>query len=131
MITCKLALPAAWLVLLGTASAVPAPEPAAVDATTSVSTTITGTSTLLETATNHATDSALGTSTGPAKPVPTNDKGTDAFVACHNTDDEFKPFCLPKHNDVYYPDSMHYSTSYFPLFSPHPHLILTINPPTQ
>jgi hypothetical protein len=104
MFSSRLALQAAWLLLLGTASAVPAPEPAAVDTATSVSTTITGTST-------HATDGELSPSTGAAKPVPTNDKGTDAFVACHNTDGEFKPFCLPKHTDVYYPDSMHYSTS--------------------
>ncbi|KAL2168269.1 hypothetical protein VTG60DRAFT_188 [Thermothelomyces hinnuleus] len=94
MLTSRLVLPAAWLMLLGSASAAPAPESAAAgtDATTSV------------------TDAA-------PPPVPTNEDGSDAFVTCSNTDGPFKPFCLPKHNDVYYPGSTHYvtwDTSFFP-----------------
>ncbi|AEO53631.1 hypothetical protein MYCTH_2295239 [Thermothelomyces thermophilus ATCC 42464] len=96
MLTSRLVLPAAWLMLLGSASAAPAPESAAAgtDATTSV------------------TDAAP-----PPPPVPTNEDGSDAFVTCSNTDGPFKPFCLPKHNDVYYPGSTHYvtwDTSFFP-----------------
>jgi len=93
MFTSKLALPAVWLLLLSATSAAPAPEgvAAAVD--------------------------TVATSTDAAPPVPTNEKGANAFVECTNTDGPFKPFCLPKHNDVYYPGSTHYvtwDTSFFP-----------------
>ncbi|KAK4128650.1 hypothetical protein N657DRAFT_639136 [Parathielavia appendiculata] len=116
----KLAISAAWLLLLGATSAA---ERAAVDSSdvtttiTTVLTTTTGVPTLLSTAPNDATDSVLSTTTGAARPAPTNQKGAAELAACHNTDGEFRPFCLPKHNDVYYPDSMHYITwdpSFFP-----------------
>ncbi|KAK4040073.1 hypothetical protein C8A01DRAFT_35946 [Parachaetomium inaequale] len=98
MFPSKLALPAAWLLLLATASAAPASE------------TVTS-----QQATAAVTDTATGT--GAAQPVPTNEKGASAFTVCHNTDGIFKPFCLPKHKEIYYPGSMHYvtwDTSFFP-----------------
>ncbi|KAK4097932.1 hypothetical protein N658DRAFT_499924 [Parathielavia hyrcaniae] len=121
MFPCKLSLPAAVLLLLRAASAA---EQSAVDTfdavttTTHVSTTITETPNALSTAAADATDSVLSTRTAAAGPAaPTNGKGAAELAACHNTDGEFKPFCLPKHNDVYYPESMHYITwdpSFFP-----------------
>ncbi|SPQ18341.1 f381ca63-ea10-4bda-8231-ca288ce67272 [Thermothielavioides terrestris] len=92
---------------------------------TPVLTTISGTPTLLSAPppdltatlfTKHP-NSILTTSTGPAEPVPTNDNGTAAFPPCSNTDGEFKPFCRPKHNDVYHPDTTHYITWDTSIFS--------------
>ncbi|KAK4116301.1 hypothetical protein N656DRAFT_774527, partial [Canariomyces notabilis] len=62
------------------------------------------------------------TSTGAAQPVATNDKGAGAFAACRSSSigdggEDFKPFCLPKHQDTYYTGPMHFITwdpSYFP-----------------
>ncbi|KAK4251779.1 hypothetical protein C7999DRAFT_10496 [Corynascus novoguineensis] len=89
MFTSRFTLPAAWLLLSGTALAAPPSESVAA-----------GTS---------ATDGA--------PPVPTDENGANAFVSCSNPDGPFKPFCLPKQNDVYYPETMHYvtwDTSHFP-----------------
>jgi len=89
----RLALPAAWLLLLGAASASPAP------------------------AKTTSTDIAAAT----AAPGAVN--GTDSATACKNSDGEFKPFCLPKDKDIYYPDSTHYgmpSTFHSPSFPSSP-----------
>ncbi|KAL2154692.1 hypothetical protein VTH82DRAFT_3368 [Thermothelomyces myriococcoides] len=93
MLSSKLVLQAAWLILLRSTSAAPAPEKAA------------------------AGNNAPAGVTDAAPPIPTNNDGTDAFVTCSNIDGPFKPFCLPKHNDIYYPGSTHYvtwDTSFFP-----------------
>lgn len=138
MFTSKLALPAAWLLLLGAASAVPAPDKVAVrqaanptDAwvtvdesgvpktITPVMTTIDGVPTLLNAAPRDVT--VKTTSVGAAQPRPTDDKGASDLEACSNANGEFHPFCLPKHNDVYYPGSTHYGK--LPL-SPSPPLLL-------
>ncbi|KAH6650586.1 hypothetical protein F5144DRAFT_608511 [Chaetomium tenue] len=90
---------AAWLMLLGTASAAPATE--------------------VET-TAPAAAAALAdtpTDTGAAQPVPTNELGASAFSPCSNSGGEFKPFCLPKHNDIFYPGATPYvtwDTTFFP-----------------
>ncbi|KAK4241560.1 hypothetical protein C8A03DRAFT_30284 [Achaetomium macrosporum] len=136
MVTSQFSL-CAWLLLLGTASAVPKPtglvarqganptdlwvtvdESGIPKTITPVLTTISGTPTLLSAAPYDVTATVwtkhpygdLTTSTGPGQPKATNDKGAGAFAACRNTDGEFKPFCLPKNNDVYYPGSTHYVT---------------------
>lgn len=141
MRTPTLAIPAAaWLLLLGTASAVPAspPEelptadPAApwvtVDAAgvtktvTPVPTVIDGVATILNAA-PEATDApsaelvpADGTLAG-GDAAPGVDTGAGAGAGaggrheCHNLDGPFKPFCLPKHRDVYFAGSTHYGAS--------------------
>ncbi|KAK4144373.1 uncharacterized protein C8A04DRAFT_11496 [Dichotomopilus funicola] len=84
MRTPTLAIPAAaWLLLLGTASAVPAPP--------------------LE---------ELPTTADPAAPWVTVDEAgaTQTVTPCRNSDGPFKPFCLPKHHDVYFAGSTHYVT---------------------
>lgn len=102
MFTSRLVLPG--LLLLGAALAAPAPDKAAVDETT-ISTTIAAATTTLS-----GTSSVVGTNA--AKPVPTN----GAIQACHNTDGEFKPFCMPKNNQVYWVWSTHHST-YLPILA--------------
>lgn len=93
MFASKVILPAVWLLFLGTASAAPAPveQPAAA--------TIAG-------AARDATATIEATSTGAAQSAAPKKKG--GTVECRNMDGEFKPFCLPKNNDVYYPGSTHY-----------------------
>ncbi|KAK4132386.1 hypothetical protein BT67DRAFT_87581 [Trichocladium antarcticum] len=95
MFASKLILPAVWLLFLGTASAAPArvEQPAAA--------TIAG-------APRDATATIEATSTGAAQSAAPKKKG--GTVECRNMDGEFKPFCLPKNNDVYYPGSTHYVT---------------------
>ncbi|KAH6853913.1 hypothetical protein B0I37DRAFT_360663 [Chaetomium sp. MPI-CAGE-AT-0009] len=91
--------PAAWLLLLGTASAAPATE----------------TETVAPAAAAALPDTATDTEAAP--PAPTNELGVSAFSPCSNPDGEFKPFCLPKQHDIYYPDSIQYvtwDTSFFP-----------------
>jgi hypothetical protein len=104
MFPSKLALPAAWLLLLAAASAAPASD--TVDSQKAA-------------AAAAVPDTAAGTGTGAAQPVPTNEKGAGAFAVCHNTDGIFKPFCLPKHKEIYYPGSMHYGKP-SPSSPPHP-----------
>lgn len=90
MIPSKLT-PATWLLLLATASAAPATE--------------------TETTAPAAAADALAdtpTDTGAAQPVPTNELGHSAFAPCSNADGEFKPFCLPKQHDIFYPGSTPY-----------------------
>ncbi|KAL2128668.1 hypothetical protein VTI74DRAFT_8857 [Chaetomium olivicolor] len=136
MFPSKLTLPA-WLLLLGSTTAAPAPENVTArqaanpmdpwvtvnedgvpKTVTPVQTTIKGTPTLLNAAPFEVTANVftkrpfgiLTTSTGAAQPVATNGKGAGALAACSNTNGDFKPFCLPKHNDVYYPGSVHHIT---------------------
>jgi hypothetical protein len=98
MLTSNLLLPAAWLLLLGTASASPAP----VDANAAKTATISTSSPLPA----DATGALVTASTGAAKPAAT--KNAEA-AACRNSDGEFKPFCLPKNNEIFFPDSTHSS----------------------
>ncbi|KAK3309933.1 uncharacterized protein B0T15DRAFT_18681 [Chaetomium strumarium] len=136
MVTSQFSL-SAWLLLLGTAAAVPKPtglvarqaadldnlwvtvdESGVPRTVTPVLTTISGTPTLLNAPPHDVTATVwtkhpygeVTTITGPARPKATNDKGAGAFAACRNIDGEFKPFCMPKNNDVYYPGSTHYIT---------------------
>ena len=122
MLAPKLVLPVAWLLFLGTASAAPASDNKLVagepwvtvdedgqpKTVTPVLTTIHGTPTVINAPPPDVTESVVQ-STDAAQPHPTKGKGGAAFAACHNTDGKYKPFCLPKENDVYYPDSTHYS----------------------
>ncbi|KAL2263553.1 hypothetical protein VTK26DRAFT_6289 [Humicola hyalothermophila] len=131
MFASRLVLPAAWLLFIATALAAPASdklvagEPwVTVDedghpkTVTPVLTTIHGTPTVINAAPHDVTATVsmghqageMVTSTGNAAPRPTNKNGAGAFAVCHNTDGEHKPFCLPKNNDVYHPDSTHYIT---------------------
>lgn len=85
---------------------------------TPVLTTVGGAPTLLGAAPHHVTETVFTkrpygfktTSTGAAQPVATNDRGAGAFAACRNTRGPFRPFCLPRHRDTYYPGKTHYST---------------------
>src|SRR5690242_12604354 len=120
MFASKLALPAAWLLLLGTAVAAPAPDTATTQqvanpadpfvtvdeagirrTVTPIMTTINGVPTLLTPAPQpDVTGSVLATGTDDvAQPAATDDKGAAAGAACSNTAGAFKPFCQPKHND--------------------------------
>lgn len=129
MLATRVALPAAWLLLLGCVSAVPAQaaDPTHLSASVDgdahsktvlvapVSTTTSGTATVLSPAAHEAP-----ATTSSAQPVPANDTGNDAAggsPACRNPDGEFRPFCLPRHHDTFYPDSMHYSKAHRPPFS--------------
>ncbi|GAB1310549.1 Mid2 domain-containing protein [Madurella fahalii] len=152
MLVSNLALPVAWLLLLDSVYATPAPDQVAarqaaaptdpwvtVDAEghpktiTPVWTTISGTPTLLSPAPFDVTATVFTkrpygyktTSTGVAQPVATNDKGAGAFAACRNVDGEFRPFCLPRHRDTYYPGSRHYVT-WDPAYFPSPNTTLQV-----
>jgi hypothetical protein len=150
MVTSAFSL-SAWLVLLGTAAAVPKPtglvarQTADLDnlwvtvdesgiprTVTPVLTTISGTPILLNAPPHDVTATVWTkhpygeptTITGPPRPKPTSGNGAGAFAACHNgTHGEFKPFCLPKNNDVYYPGSSHYSKTSPPALSLLPWLL--------
>jgi hypothetical protein len=94
-------LRAVCLLLFGTAIAAPAPPDenllARVEAVnTNTMTTITITAT---------TSSTLTDATGVAA---ANDQGKGESTVCHNTDGDFKPFCQPKHNEVFFPYTTHY-----------------------
>jgi hypothetical protein len=114
MIPSKLT-PAAWLLLLGTASAAPATE--------TETTAPAAAATLADTATD----------TGAAQPVPTNELGASAFAPCSNTDGEFKPFCLPKQHDIFYPGSTPYGklNPTPPPIHPQHHPSTNLKPPIQ
>ncbi|KAL1838139.1 hypothetical protein VTJ49DRAFT_2990 [Mycothermus thermophilus] len=92
---------AAWLLLLGTALAAPPPKDAADQADAAIQTTTAAAAAAAETPTATAADQT-----------------DDADVAaCHNTDGPFKPFCLPKANDVIIPGTTYYIT-WDPTFFP-------------
>jgi hypothetical protein len=94
---------------------------------TPVLTTVSGVPTLLSAAPYEVTATVFTmrpwgyktTSTGAAQPAATNDKGAGAFAACRSSSigdggEDFKPFCLPKHQDTYYTGPMHFSKTPFP-----------------
>lgn len=110
---------AAWLLLLGVATAMPALQARAPDVTdpwvtvgddgrpktvTPVQTTIDGTPTVISAAPNAVTatvftntnhgDVRTTTATVP-NPTPTATGGAGAFPVCHNKDGDNAPFCLP------------------------------------
>ncbi|KAK3899823.1 hypothetical protein C8A05DRAFT_46202 [Staphylotrichum tortipilum] len=99
----RLALPAAWLLLLGAASASPAP------AKTPSTQTATATD-LIVTVDAAGVTRTIAPKAAGATASPAAVNATDSTTACHNPDGEFKPFCLPKDKDVYYPDTTHYVT---------------------
>ncbi|KXX75581.1 hypothetical protein MMYC01_206661 [Madurella mycetomatis] len=152
MFVFKLPLLAAWLLLLGSVSAAPAPDQVVatqaaastdpwvtVDAEghpktiTPTWTTIGGTPTLLSPApfdipTTVSTKRPYGyqtTNIGAAQSVTTNDKGAGASTTCRNVDGEFKPFCLPKHRETYHPGSKHHVT-WDPTYFPSPNTTLKV-----
>lgn len=134
MRTPTFAIPAAaWLLLLGTASAVPAPpleelpttadpaapwvtvdEAGATQTVTPVPTTIDGVATILNAA-PEATDAPsaelIPTDGEPAGADTGAGPGAGGHRECRNSDGPFKPFCLPKHHDVYFAGSTHYGSS--------------------
>ncbi|KAJ4297285.1 hypothetical protein N0V88_004203 [Collariella sp. IMI 366227] len=140
MFTSKLALPVWLLFLGSVAAVpapgkVTTPDPANLEpwvtvnkegipkTVTPVWTTIKGTPTLLNAAPFEVTANAVTkrpspTGTALAQPAATSkgdhkEKGSKkggAFAKCNNMDGEFRPFCLPSHNDLYFPGSTHYVT---------------------
>jgi hypothetical protein len=130
---------AAWLLLLGVATAMPAVQQRAPDATdlwvtvddngspktvTPIQTTIAGTPTIISAAPNAVTATVftntnqgdVRTTTGTVpNPTPTATGGAGAFPVCHNKDGENAPFCLPVVGAVLNPGTTYYSKS-SPLF---------------
>jgi Ykl077w/Psg1 (Pma1 Stabilization in Golgi) len=137
MFASKISLPAIWLLLLlGTTSALPAPDVTAaqeaanptavwvsVDASgqprtvTPVLTTISGTPTVLSGAPYDVTGTVFTktnlaiatTETEAAVPTAVSPDGSGAFAACKSSDGDFKPFCAPLNNATLYPGTTYYS----------------------
>lgn len=126
----------AWLLFLGTVTAVPAPSQVArtpadptdlwvtVDESgrprtvTPIHTTISGTPTVISGAPNDVTATVItrtnmgeiSTSTGePPLPTATASKGAGAFRVCDNKDGPNAPFCLPTEGSSLYPGTTYYS----------------------
>ena len=112
MFTSRLVLPG--LLLLGTALAVPAPDKTVPDET-SISTTVAPATTTLGETSSVVPDLEAASTDAP-KPAPTNE-----ITPCHNLDGEFRPFCMPKNNQVYFVWSTHHGMpSARPLHLPGP-----------
>ncbi|KAK0748289.1 hypothetical protein B0T21DRAFT_389201 [Apiosordaria backusii] len=113
MVMFNLVRSAAWLAVLGTASALPnlenlnARQP--IDADLVVPTT---------------TDTSLAVPT-LASPDNTHMAGHE-FAVCHNLDGDYKPFCLPKHNETFNPGVLKYIT-WDPAFFSHGHTDMKAN----